>query len=364
MKVLVNLRKPRSFSTPPPFTKPHTQKPLTIFSSHQSTSPNSPNSMSQQHSNSSSMKQELNTQIQQNDPSMSDYPTPLSPPLPAISKDIELNRAMSASSNSSLFLLSKDDIIFQDQWLFVVNKPSGVYCETLLSSAPALIQQPADSTGPLEFHLANRLDRDTSGVMVITKLHKAAAKLVKAFTDHKVHKTYIALCVGITPKWSKIRLKSGHGRSKYGAWRVYSSLDVGRNLPGGSFVRDMETLFEVISINGETPLEATYEGKDNEENVAVVVEEKPLIEVKHRDEVVVRAFPRSGRTHQIRLHCQYLGMPIKGDVKYEGVYEWKGETCVGHALHAESLSFEHPITGVPLKFQAPLPCWAAQAMGL
>ncbi|XP_074307886.1 RNA pseudouridine synthase 1 [Silene latifolia] len=359
MKELASLIEPRLFSATRPCRRP--QKPLTLFGSHQSKSPNSSMSNSK-HSN--SMKQQVNTE---NEPSMWDYPIPLSPPLPAISKDIELSRAMSASSNSSLFLLSKDDVIFEDQWLFVVNKPSGVYCETLLSSAPALIQQqqqqqqPFDSTEPLEFHLANRLDRDTSGVMVITKLHKAAGKLVKAFTDHKVQKTYIALCVGIAPKWSKVRLKSGHGRSKYGAWRVYSSSDVGRTLPGGSSVRDMETLFEVISINGEIPLEMTCEGKNNEENV-VIVEEKSSIEVKHRDEIVVRAFPRSGRTHQIRLHCQYLGMPIKGDVKYEGVNEWKGEPCGGHTLHAESLSFEHPITGVPLKFQAPLPLWAAQAV--
>ena len=65
--------------------------------------------------------------------------------------------------------------------------------------------------------------------------------MVKEFTDHKVTKTYIALCVGPAPKWEKITIKSGHGRSKFGAYRVYAASDVGRVLPGGSMVKDMET---------------------------------------------------------------------------------------------------------------------------
>ncbi|KAJ0696980.1 putative H(+)-transporting two-sector ATPase [Helianthus annuus] len=120
-------------------------------------------------------------------------------------------------------------------------------------------------------------------------------------------------------------IKSGHGRSKFGAWRVYAAKDVGRTLPSGSSVRDMETLFEVLSIK-----------------------------------VLVRAYPRSGTTHQIRLRCQYLGIPVKGDVKYKGVYEWNGRVYDGHQLHAESLSFQHPVTGSTSVINAPLPSWATQ----
>ncbi|CAN1759057.1 RNA pseudouridine synthase 1 [Linum perenne] len=275
---------------------------------------------------------------------MDHYPKPLSPPLPAISKEIEIARAMSASSRSSLFSLSPSHVLYEDQWLMVVDKPQGVYCESVLESLP-------------EIHLANRLDRDTSGVMVITKSHKVAAKLVKAFTDHKVRKTYIALCVGSAPDWNRITLKSGHGRSKFGAWRVYAASDVGRGLPGGSSVREMETSFEVLSVNGNKRL-----SKEEKETV-VVVEEKSLNSGgagENQDEILVRAFPRSGRTHQIRLHCQYLGLSIRGDVKYEGVHEWGGKECCGHQLHAESLSFEHPVTGLPIKVHAPLPSWVIQ----
>ncbi|PIA25327.1 hypothetical protein AQUCO_11800014v1 [Aquilegia coerulea] len=302
-----------------------------------------------------------------NDPKPSDYPIPLSPPLPAISKQIELNRAMSASSLSSLFSLSSKDVIFEDEWLIVVNKPQGVYCENLLSSIPSLLMNSTDLTIPIfekkppELHLANRLDRDTSGLMVITKSHKVAGKLVQAFTDHKIRKTYIALCIGSAPKWENISIKSGHGRSKFGVWRVYAASDVGRTLPGGSTVRAMATTFQVLSVNRQGKFIEPTKSRPNEEEY-VVIEDKGVVCGDGNDEVIVRAYPRSGRTHQIRLHCQYLGIPIRGDVKYEGFNEWKGETFDGHSLHAETLLFDHPVTGLEVELRAPLPLWASQAL--
>ncbi|XP_023536802.1 RNA pseudouridine synthase 1 [Cucurbita pepo subsp. pepo] len=301
------------------------------------------------------------------------YPVPLSPPLPAISKNLELARAMAACSKSSLFSLSACDVIYEDEWLIVVNKPQGVYCESVLASVPLFLGDSAMAgaqSGEIkislpELHLANRLDRDTSGVMVITKSHKVASKLVKAFTDHKVSKSYIAFCVGSAPKWKKIIVKSGHGRSKFGVWRVYAAADVGRSLPGGSVVRDMETSFEVLSVNGQSTKEELPESRkdEEEEEETIVAQSKSLIDVDARkDEILIRARPRSGRTHQIRLHSQYLGIPIVGDVKYEGVTEWNGKIYDSHELHAESLYFVHPVTDIPLKLQAPLPSWATQAL--
>ncbi|KAJ7977867.1 RNA pseudouridine synthase [Quillaja saponaria] len=297
-----------------------------------------------------------------------DYPVPLSPPLPPISKQIELSRAMTASSKSSIFSLSRSDFLYEDPWLIAVNKPQGVYCESVLSSIPRALGQSADSVevgtqvSLPELHLANRLDRDTSGVMVITKSHKVAAKLVKAFTDHKVKKTYVALCIGSNSKWEKITVRSGHGRSKFGAWRVYAASDVGRTLPGGSVVRDMETSFEIVSINGEGRLKEASDLRKDEENIVVVEEKAVVDDVLLKDEILIRAYPRSGRTHQIRLHCQYLGISIRGDVKYDGAYEWRGRSYDAHELHAESLSLEHPVTGVHIMFHAPLPLWANQAL--
>ncbi|CAI8603528.1 unnamed protein product [Vicia faba] len=306
----------------------------------------------------SSSPQNKPSNISTNTPTLAEnYPIPLSPPLPAISKEIELNRATIASSNSNLFSLSKSHTIYEDEWLLAVNKPQGIYCDSVLSSLQS------QKTAPPELHLANRLDRDTSGVMLITKSHKVASNLVKAFTDRKVKKTYIALCTGVAPIWETITVRSGHGRSKFGAWRVYGFSDVGRGLPGGSRVREMETSFEVLSVNGKGSFtevcESGFEGRS-----VVVVEEKAVKTDGGDDgnEIVVRAYPRSGRTHQIRLHCQYLRISIIGDVKYEGVCEWKGRVHDGHHLHAETLSFDHPVTGVRVTVHAPLPQWVNQAL--
>ncbi|GKV43010.1 hypothetical protein SLEP1_g50352 [Rubroshorea leprosula] len=68
-----------------------------------------------------------------------DYPTPLSPPLLSISKDIELARAMITSSKSSLFALSRSDVLYEDEWLMAVNKPQGIYYENVLGSVPRLL---------------------------------------------------------------------------------------------------------------------------------------------------------------------------------------------------------------------------------
>jgi len=90
-------------------------------------------------------------------------------------------------------------------------------------------------------------------------------------------------------------------------------------------------------------------------------EVRPVAEGSEGEDVtVVRAFPETGRTHQIRLHCQYLGLPLCGDVKYGGPLVWQGVSYDSHALHAESLTFTHPMTKEPLNVVAPCPYWAAQ----
>lgn len=75
------------------------------------------------------------------------YPVPLSPPLPSLSKNIELSRALIASSKSALFSLSRTHVLYEDQWLIAINKPQGVYCENVLSAVPGLLNDPAADSG-------------------------------------------------------------------------------------------------------------------------------------------------------------------------------------------------------------------------
>ncbi|KAM0921717.1 hypothetical protein ACQ4PT_006660 [Festuca glaucescens] len=264
-------------------------------------------------------------------PRIASPPRALPPPparrIAVAAADVELRRAMTASARSGAY--SSAAIVFEDEWLSVVDKPAGVYCEALLSALPCSTAAAGDPSNRPNLHLANRLDRDTSGLMVITKCNKVAGKLVQAFTEHKVKKTYLALCIG------------------------------------GSSVRDMSTKFELLGTNGKGKFREPS-NVDSDDIESITVQEKAADHTSNddvkNDMIFVRAYPQSGRTHQIRLHCQYLGFPIRGDVKYGGVIEWNDVACDGHALHAESLSFVHPVTELPVTFRAPLPSWANEVI--
>ncbi|KAG0563308.1 hypothetical protein KC19_8G020600 [Ceratodon purpureus] len=297
-----------------------------------------------------------------------DYPVPLSPFAGELSKEVELQRALVAEAAMKAGpAIGRENVLFEDDWLMIVNKPRGLYCEHVFATVPSLCSSSVETEPHL--HMANRLDRDTSGIMVVTKCREAAAKLTRAFTNREVQKTYLAQCARAHPTWRKIRIESGHGRSRYGAWRVYAKHDIGRRLPGGSAVRDMVTRVEILA--GTASLLQDMQSSSEHEPLHVVVgSEDEVRPVKNdvaegstaEDEqvTVVRAFPETGRTHQIRLHCQYLGLPLCGDIKYGGPLVWQGVSYDSHALHAESLAFTHPITKEPLRVVAPCPNWAAE----
>lgn len=288
-----------------------------------------------------------------------DYPVPMSPFAGELSKDVELQRALVAEAAMiSGPAIGRENVLFEDDWLMIVNKPRGLYCEHVFATVPALSSSSGETQSHL--HMANRLDRDTSGIMVITKCREAAAKLTRAFTNREVQKTYLAQCARAEqPLWRKIRIESGHGRSRYGAWRVYAKHDIGRRLPGGSAVRDMVTTIQILA-DATLRKQAPGEHEFLEVVAGSEFEVRPVARGSDGEEVtVVRAFPETGRTHQIRLHCQYLGLPLCGDVKYGGPLIWQGVSYDSHALHAESLTFTHPMTNEPLNVVAPCPNWAA-----
>ncbi|KAH7280796.1 hypothetical protein KP509_36G014800 [Ceratopteris richardii] len=296
------------------------------------------------------------------------WPIPLSPLSGELGKAVELERALKAEAlMASCPAFAASDIIYEDQWLIVINKPSGVYCGHVLSTVSSMMSSQSDdkiSPSPNEgvgskihLHLANRLDRDTSGVMIITKCKIVAGKLTRMFQNRRAKKTYVALCIGPRPTWDEVYIETGHGRSRWGAWRVYAHEDIGRKLPEKATVKDMSTRFMLISINGKKVSGCCCDENHCERIIAVKHQTYKNVPA-YGDEVLLRAYPLSGRTHQIRLHCQFFGLPLLGDVKYGGPLVWKGRTYEAHALHAESISFRHPITDAALCLLAPLPEWA------
>jgi tRNA pseudouridine32 synthase/23S rRNA pseudouridine746 synthase len=194
----------------------------------------------------------------------------------------------------------KLDVVYEDQWLMVINKPSGLLSvpgrESRLSVWSVVRQHYADSE---DWALAHRLDMGTSGLLIICKSRESFALMQGQFAARQVSKTYIALLEGTIPE----------RRGTISLPLRADPLDRPRQLVDMKFGKPAVTDYEVLSVeNGITR---------------------------------IQLHPHTGRTHQLRVHCAHqdgLGVPILGDDLY------------GHGgkdrlyLHAEMITFRHPVT--------------------
>ncbi|MGA1979619.1 MAG: RluA family pseudouridine synthase [Sedimentisphaerales bacterium] len=224
------------------------------------------------------------------------------------------------------------NIIYEDDDIIVLNKQPDMVVHpargntygTLVNALAFYSDKLSSGLGEFRPGIVHRLDRDTTGVMVITKNDTAQWKIAKQFEQRKTKKSYLAIVHG-TPELTADRINAPLGvhpkiREKY-AIRP----EIGK---------EAITFYEVIeSFRGFSLLKLT---------------------------------PKTGRTHQIRVHLSYIKHPIVGDDMYGGklVYPWQlaeGEPAVQEpvinrlALHAWTLEFKHPTTKKPVKFEAPLP---------
>jgi 23S rRNA pseudouridine1911/1915/1917 synthase len=212
------------------------------------------------------------------------------------------------------------DLLFEDEALLIVNKPSG------LTVHPGAGQRDGTLANALAFHMRNlpelggsdrpgivhRLDKDTSGVMVVAKTEAAMRALSAAFAERTVLKTYLA-CT--------------HGQPRDATGQV--DAPIGRKP------------------NHRTKM-AIREGGRASTTRWKVLERMP----RHG---LVRCQPRTGRTHQIRVHLQHLGHPVVGDRLYGRPGQAGEELTTRLLLHAHHLDIPHPLTGERVAFDAPLP---------
>jgi 23S rRNA pseudouridine1911/1915/1917 synthase len=223
-------------------------------------------------------------------------------------------------------------VVFEDDHMVVLNKPPGLvvhpapgnYTGTLVNallyhygSLPSSGKGSAEGTGSERERagIVHRLDKDTSGVMVVARTEHALKALTKQFKDRVVQKKYLALVSGV--------IKKGSGTIEAA---------IGRH------VKERKK----ISVHTASPREAVT-----------------LFKVKERfkNATLVEVEIKTGRTHQIRVHMAYAGFPVLGDRVYGGAKVAKiGDLAIDRQmLHAESLSLLHPITGIPLTFSTPPP---------
>ncbi len=210
-------------------------------------------------------------------------------------------------------LYEDDDIIVVDKKKgMVVHPAAGNYTGTLVN---ALMYRNCDSlsdiNGVIRPGIVHRIDKDTSGVLVIAKNNKAHEKLSGVFKVHDIKRVYMAVVEGIINEDSG-RIEAPIGRHTVDRKKMSVNVNKGRNATSH---------FKVIErFQNSTFIEVTLE---------------------------------TGRTHQIRVHMAYINHPIIGDEVY-GIKR-KGLDFKGQALHAKLLGFKHPSTGEYVQFESPLP---------
>lgn len=219
-----------------------------------------------------------------------------------------------------IFSMSPEQILFQDRFLLAVIKPAGVetqptparYKGTLYEALLRHLHNPYRPLDQPELGMVQRLDRETSGVMVFSIHAKAHGALTKIFTERKVDKTYLALVKG-RPVADAGEIRSHLGRSRHGN----KMLSVQQ---GG---KEAITRYRLLETFADTS----------------------LIELELL----------TGRSHQIRVHCSEQGFPLLGDSLYGGPGRWQQREIPRQMLHAARLALTHPVTGAALELQAPLP---------
>lgn len=212
-------------------------------------------------------------------------------------------------------------ILYEDEVMLVVNKPSGTAVHGGSGLSFGLIEGLRALRPEAKFlELVHRLDRDTSGVLMVAKKRSALRALHEQLRDKQMEKVYLALV--------------------YGSW------------PGKIKSVDTPLLKNTLQ-SGERVVRVADSGKPSLTKFRVR-ERFPQSEI---NATLVEASPITGRTHQIRVHTQCVGHPIAGDNKY-GIRGFDEQL---HALglnrlflHAQSLTIQHPKTGEPLRFEAPL----------
>jgi 23S rRNA pseudouridine1911/1915/1917 synthase len=232
------------------------------------------------------------------------------------------------------------DIIYEDDDILIINKPAGMVVHpgsgnpngTLINGVAYYLKQQnpnIDENALPRFGLVHRIDKNTTGLLVMAKTPKAMSDLAKQFFNHTVHRRYIALVWGDfdKPEGTIVAHVGRHLRFR----KLFTAY------PDGDHGKDAITHYKVL---------------------------EPFNYVS-----LVECRLETGRTHQIRVHMQWIGHPLFNDDFYGGDKIVKGTVftkykqfvdncfalCPRHALHAKELGFIHPVTRKQVHFESPVP---------
>lgn len=211
------------------------------------------------------------------------------------------------------------DIVYEDEDVAVVNKPKGMvvhpavgnYNGTLVNGLLYELDDLATINGVSRPGIVHRIDKDTTGLLMIAKNDKASLSLTEQLKNHTCNRRYIALVYGVIAE-AKGKINAPIGRDPEDRKKM-AVLKMGKQAV---------TRFKVLK--------------------------------RYKGFTLVECILETGRTHQIRVHFEYIGHPLVGDKMY-GRRKVIGDQ--GQFLHAETIGFTHPSTGKWLEFSAPLPAY-------
>jgi len=236
-----------------------------------------------------------------------------------------------STSRDREFQLTAAHILFEDDDLIVIDKPSGLPSQPTVDQArnnllAALTRFLSTRDGIAKPYVGvhHRLDRDTSGLVLFTKSPRVNAAVAEIFSNHKVRKIYQAISV--------VRREAGLRNKLEKQWSVKNHL-------GKVGSKSKRARFGAVHSNG------------------VLAETSFRVIAEHPGGVWIEAVPRTGRTHQIRVHLAACGLPILGDDLYgaDNASEAGDARAPRLMLHAAELKFPHPITNREICVRSPLP---------
>jgi len=217
------------------------------------------------------------------------------------------------------------DVVYEDEQIIAVAKPSGIIVHparghksgTLWNGLLYYFREKIAADPSFHIGTVHRLDEQTSGIMVYALCPKAHGELTRQFENRLVRKTYVCLVHGDAPFKEK-------------------------------------TIDAPLGVDPNDRLKVAVDGLDARQSETQYVK---LARSRCGRFSMLRAHPHTGRTHQIRVHAQALGLPLIGDPTYGGLKEHEAFPGITArvCLHAESLSITHPVSGQAMTLSAPLP---------
>lgn len=209
------------------------------------------------------------------------------------------------------------NIVYEDEHIIIVNKPSGLvvhpgsgnYDNTLVNGLMYYTSSLSDVNGEERPGIVHRIDKDTSGLLMVAKTNEAHQILTEYFKNKDVKREYLALITGVFPHET-------------------ATIDA----PIGRDPKDRKKM----TVTADNSKEAVTHLK---------------VIKRYREHTLVSLKLETGRTHQIRVHMKYIGYPVFNDP----VYTNKKTTEFGQFLHSHKMEFDHPITKEHMSFECPMP---------